>query len=245
MPEKKYFYSSLKDGKRGRSNGHISDEQYQHLQNVWNIFNFNTFEDFHNHYLKKDILLLVDAFEKFIFTCFKFYGLDHCHYFSAPGLSWDAMLKMTGVALEKVSDPDKYMFFEQGMRGGLNYINKRYSETSKNKHILYLDMNNLYGCAMSQYLPISNSKWVKNIDKISQKLMNIKNNSSTGYILEVDSEYPQKLHDIHNGYPLALEKINILKECLSKYCFKIASVYNITTGTVKKLVPNLMNKTTM
>ena len=95
LPEKKYFYSSLRDGKRDRSNGHISDEQYQHLQNVWNIFNFNTFEDFHNHYLKKDILLLADAFEKFISTCLKYYGLDHCHYFSAPGLSWDAMLKMT------------------------------------------------------------------------------------------------------------------------------------------------------
>ena len=58
LPEKKYFYSSLRDGKRDRSNGHISDEQYQHLQNVWDTFNFNTFEDFHDHYLKKDILLL-------------------------------------------------------------------------------------------------------------------------------------------------------------------------------------------
>ena len=103
-------------------------------------------------------------------------------------------------------------------------------------------MNNLYGCAMRQYLPISNFKWVKNIDKIEQKLMNIKNNSSTGYVLEVDLEYPQELHDIHNDYPLAPEKINIPKEWLSKYCLKIASVHNITTGTVKKLVPNLMNK---
>ena len=140
--EKKYFYSSLKDGKRDRSNGHISDEQYQHLQNVWNIFNFNTFEDFHNHYLKKDVLLLADVFEKFIFTCLKYYDLDPCHYFSAPGLSWDAMLKMTKVELEKISDPDKYMFFEQGMRGGVSYINKRYSKASKNVNILYLDMNN-------------------------------------------------------------------------------------------------------
>ena len=66
------------------------------------------------------------------------------------------MLKMTGVALEKISDPDKYMFFEQGML--VSYIDKRYFETSKNKYILYLDMNNLYGCAMRQYLPISNFK---------------------------------------------------------------------------------------
>ena len=79
------------------------------------------------------------------------------------------MLKMTKVELEKISDPGKYMFFKQGMRGEVSYINKRYSETSKNKHILYLDMNNLYGCAMKQYLPINNFKWVKNIDKIEQK----------------------------------------------------------------------------
>ena len=63
-----------------------------------------------------------------------------------------------------------------------------------------------------------------------------------GYVLEVDLEYPQKLHDIHNDYPLAPEKINIPKEWLSKYYLKIVSVYNITTRTVKKIVPNLMNK---
>ena len=70
---KKYFYSSLRDGKRDRSDGHISDEQYQHLQNVWDIFNFNTFEDFHDHYLKKDVLLLADTFEKFISTNLKIF----------------------------------------------------------------------------------------------------------------------------------------------------------------------------
>ena len=101
------------------------------------------------------------------------------------------MLKMIEVTLEKISVPDKYMFFEQGMRDGVIYINKRYSEASKNVSILYLDMSNLYGCAMKQYLLISNFKWVRNIHKIEQKLMNIKNNSSTGYVLEVDLEYPK------------------------------------------------------
>ena len=185
---------------------------------------------------------MVDTFEKFTFTCLKYYGLDPCHYFSAPGLSWDAMLKMTGVTLEKINDRDKYMFLEQGKRGGISCINKRYSEASKNKHILYLDMNNLYGHAMSQYLPYATFKWVKNIDKIKQKLMQIKKDSSTGYILEIDLEYPQELHLILNDYPLAPEKINITKEWLSDYSLEIANAYNITAGTVKKLVPNLMNK---
>ena len=143
------------------------------------------------------------------------------------------MLKMTYLELEKISDPDKYMFFEQGVRVGISYINKRYNEVSENVHILYLDMNNLYGHAMSQYLPISNFKWVKNIDEIEQKLMRIKSNSSTGYILEVDLECPKELHDMFNDYPLAPEKIKIRKEWLSVYCLKIANEHNITTGTAK------------
>ena len=197
--------------------------------------------------MKKDVLLLADVFEKFISTSFKYYNLDPCHYFSAPGLSWDAMLKMTKIELEKISDPDKYMFFEQGMRGGVSYINKRYSEASKNKHILYLDMNNLYGHAMSQYLPYANFKWVKNINEIEQKLIKIKSNTSTGHILEVDLEYPKNLHYEYNDYPLAPVKIKIQKEWLSNYCLEIANEHNISTETTitettKKLVTDLMDK---
>ena len=113
------------------------------------------------------------------------------------------MLKMTGVELEKISGPGKYMFFEQGRRGGVSYINKRYSKANNEycqdydkekpeNHIIYLDLNDLYGHAMSQYLPYANFKWVKNMNKIEQKLMNIKSNSSTGYILQVDLEYLQE-----------------------------------------------------
>ena len=67
---------SLKDVKRDKSDGDISDEQYQHLENVWDIFNFNTFEDVYNHYLKKVVVLLADVFENFIFTCLTYYDLD-------------------------------------------------------------------------------------------------------------------------------------------------------------------------
>ena len=87
LPQKKYFYSSINDGKRNKGNGHISNKQYLHLQNVWKIFDFNTFKAFHDHYLKKDVLLLADIFKKYISTNLKYYGLDPCHYFSAPGLS--------------------------------------------------------------------------------------------------------------------------------------------------------------
>ena len=80
--------------------------------------------------MKKDLLLLADVFEKFIDTCLKFYGLDPCHYLSSPGLSWDAMLKMTGVILEKISNNGKYLFIEKGQRGGISYIAKRHAKAN-------------------------------------------------------------------------------------------------------------------
>ena len=94
-------------------------------EKIWHEFDIKDMGDYHDDYLKKDVLLLADVFEKFIDTCLKFYGLDSCHYFSSPGLSWDAMLKMTGVKLEKKSDIAKYLFIKKGLTGGISYIAKR------------------------------------------------------------------------------------------------------------------------
>ena len=103
--------------------------------------------------MKKDVLLLAVALEKFIDTCLKFYKLDPCHYFSSPGLSYDGMLEKTGVKLEKILDIDMYLFIEKRLRGGISYICKRHNEANnkykknhdptKPKYISYLDMNNL------------------------------------------------------------------------------------------------------
>ena len=76
----------------------------------------NTMNDYHDLYLKTDVFVLADVFEKFISTCLDYYGLDPCHYFSSPGLSWDAMLKMTGIELELISDIDMH-FFTENERG--------------------------------------------------------------------------------------------------------------------------------
>ena len=110
LPARKYFYSSTKDGKLGDdgkiSDGHISLKDYLTCEKIWDKFDIKDMGEYHNHYLKKDVLLLADVFEKFIDTCLKFDGLDLRNYFSSPGLSWDAMLKMTGAKLEKISDID-------------------------------------------------------------------------------------------------------------------------------------------
>ena len=88
-------------------------------EKIWDKFDIKDTGDYYDHYLKKDVPLLAYVFDKFIDTCLKFYGLDPCHYLSSPGLSWDAMLKMTGVKLEKILDTDKYLFIEKGLIGGL------------------------------------------------------------------------------------------------------------------------------
>ena len=80
--------------------------------------------DYRDHYLKKDVLLLADVFQKFIDTCLKFYGVDTCHYLSYPGICWDAILKMTGVKLEKTLDINMYLFNEKRLRRGIFYIKR-------------------------------------------------------------------------------------------------------------------------
>ena len=94
-------------------------------EKIWDEFDIKDMGDYHDHYLKKNILLLEDVLKKIVDTCLKFYWLDSCHYFSSPGLSWDAMLKMTGVKLEKKSDIAKYLFIKKGLTGGISYIAKR------------------------------------------------------------------------------------------------------------------------
>ena len=163
------------------------------------------------------LLILADAFEKFIDTCLKFYGLYSCHYFSSLGLSWDAILKMTGRRLEKIVDIDMYLFTEKRLRGGISYIAKRYAKsnnkymkdydpTKPSKYISYLDMNNLYGWAMSSYLPYGGFMWLKKID------------GSDVNSIEVDLEYPDELPLLHNDYPLVPEKIAIPYDMLSDHC---------------------------
>ena len=115
---RKYFFSLTKKGKideNGKiSDGHISIEDYLTCEKIWNKFKMKNMSDYHDHYLTKDALLLTDVFEKFIDTCLRHYELDPCHYFSSPGLSWNAMLKMNDVKLKKISDIDKYLFIEKG-----------------------------------------------------------------------------------------------------------------------------------
>ena len=181
LPCKEKFYSSLTDRK-------IADKEYEYVLNVWSKFEMKSMKDYQDLYLKCDILLLADVFEKFRNNSSKIYGQSPSPYLSAPGLSWDAMLKMTKIKLQLISDPEMYIFFEKGTRDGISYISNRYSKANnkyfksydpkqESKHIIYLDANNVYGYAMSKFLPTSGFKW---IDPKEFNLNNYTSNSSKG-----------------------------------------------------------------
>ena len=219
LPPKEAFYSKL-------NNEDISDEDYAHAQKVWRVFKIEHFKDYHNLYNKTDVLLLADVFESFRSICIKNYKLDPAHYYTAPGLAWDACLKMTGVKLELLSDIDMLLMVEKGIRGGVSmisnhsgkannkYMGDKFNPSVPFKYLTYLDANNLYGTAMSKKLPTHGFKWMNKYE-----LNNLENYSC---ILEVDLEYPKELHDLHNDYPLAPEQIEVNK--------------------VEKLIPNLRDK---
>ena len=237
LPPPTAFYNSLTEQS-------ISMEDYSHAQQVWQVFNIKSLGEYHDLYLLTDVLLLTDVFENFRIMCQRYYGLDPAHFYTSPGLAWQACLKMTGQRLELLTDLDMHLFIEKGLRGGISMISNRFSRannphlpdydaTKASKYIMYLDANNLYGWSMSQCLPTHGFHWVESID-----VTQVPDNSGEGYILEVDVDYPQHLHDHHNDYPLAPEKKAITNDMLSPYCQTF-----VTEGQIaEKLVPNLLPK---
>ena len=119
---------------------------------------------------------------------------------------------------------------------------KEYDEKAPSKYIMYLDANNLYGWAMSQYVPTGNFKWMSDKEIKRIDLGKYKADGKKGLILEVDLKYNKNLHELHNDYPVAPEKVKVSKNMLSAYCKKIAKKYNISIGLVSKLIPRLRDK---
>ena len=228
----------------------ISDVDYEFYKDICKKFAIKTLGEYHDLYLKSDVLLLADVFENFRETCFQYYRLDPAHYYSAPGLSWNACLKMTGIELELISDVDMYLMIEKGLRGGMSVISHRKSEANNkymsaydpdkpSKYITYLDANSLYSWSMNQYLPYGGFKW---IDPESFSFDNVRADSETGHILEVDLIYPKELHDTNNEYPYCCEHTVVENEMLSPYAKYIAEKHVLVGGKNRKLISSLTDK---
>ncbi|XP_025196300.1 uncharacterized protein LOC112595357 [Melanaphis sacchari] len=202
LPAIEDFYSTLTEE-------HIKDTEYQFAKDVWSHFNCKTLGEYSDLYLKIDVLLLADVFENFRDLCLNTYNLDPAYYFTAPGFSFDAMLKHTAIKLELLSDYEMLLMFENGIRGGLTQATMRYAKpnnertpdynpTDPKSWLVYQDCNNLYGWAMSQFMPYGGFKWVKpSLDGLAD----LNATSPIGRIYEVDIAYPEELHDKHNDLP--------------------------------------------
>ena len=159
-------------------------------------------------HLKSDAVLLADFFENLRKICLKIYKLDPVKFILAPGLAWQAALKRTGVKLDFLTDINMLLMVEKGIRGGIchtihRYANNKYmKDYDKNKESLYLkywDVNNLYGWAMSQKLPVNNFEWIEETSQFNENFIkNYNEESDEGYFLEVDVHYSEKLHELHN-----------------------------------------------
>ncbi|KAJ8978158.1 hypothetical protein NQ317_016861 [Molorchus minor] len=232
LPSKEQFFDKL-------NNVHVTYQDYERAKSVWSLFDGQILGNYSDLYLKADVLLLCDVFENFRKISLEKYKLDPAHYYTAPGLSWDAMLKLTKVELELLTDRiDMIHFLKKGIRGGISQCSERkhiannqflpnYNPDEPTSFITYLDATNLYGHSMSQALPTGGFMWLSQEEIDNLDITSISDNSNEGYyIFEVDIHYPQELHDSHADLPFLVETI-IPPNSQSK---------------LPKLIPNLNDK---
>ena len=222
LPPTDAFYSNL-------NMSSISEDDYQHAQRVWKEFGIRDLGDYHDLYLRTDVVLLANVYEAFRDTCLRHYKLDPVHFYTSPGLAWRACLKHTGIKLELLTDPDMLLMFERGIRitqavrkyasANNKYMGDKFNPNEDTTYLQYLNANNLYGWAMPQPLPTGGYKWT---DVNPKEISELTTRTDKGYILEVDVSYPKDLHNSHNDLPFMCKRMEI--------------------NGVEKLVPNLRDK---
>lgn len=219
----------------------IDKNTYNNAKHVYKTLKCKTFKDYHDYYLKVDVLLLTDIFETFRNLMIERYQLDPLHFITLPGLSWSAMMLNTDVKLELISDNDMLLFIEKGIRGGISMVSHRYAKQTNDSLMRYWDANNLYGWAMCEYLPIGGHKWnteewnIERINSIGKEDVEVR----TGYLFEVDISVPNELKEYFRKYPMCPEHYVVKDSDLSEY----QKSFNCKLSKESKLICNLHAKT--
>ena len=247
LPGNDAFFSSL-------TNSGISDQEYEHAKTVWNIFECETLQDFHDVYVKSDVLILADIFEALFKLSLKDYGLDPKRYLTLPSYSWDAMLRETSVNIELLCDPAAVLMIESAIRGGVSVITNRYARsnnpfvpdydvTQPTSYVSYFDCTNLYGTSMIEQLPLCDFRFLDNDEIRSFDVMSLDPQGNTGFFVECDLEYPPELHDQHNDLPLCPSHLEITREILSDVTIQLGEKHGQKFKPQRKLAPTLLDKT--
>ena len=206
------------------------EEDYTHAHRAWREFGCKTFKDFMLRYLELDVMLLADVFEEFRCMSLREDGLEPVHFVSLPGLTFQSAFKMTGETIHLLQDPHMYNIFERGIRGGLTFVNTHHAreqlvqvgDKEMKQIILYIDQNNLYGAAMSEFLPHSNFQFLSDTDIQTRfpdetHILNLDTEGDVGYLFEVDLHYPPHIHKQTSDFPLAPESGKVTEQMLSPY----------------------------
>ena len=220
LPTKDHFYSGLHET-------NISESDYTCAEAAWNAFHCENLLEYTLVYNIIDVLLLAELFEQYRRSMFAFVGLDPSQFITGPSFSYQAMLKMTDVKLEQLTDKKMVDIVCENLRGGLSFVSSRYESANEQpdkfgerKRILYLDANNLYGAAQSMKLPVDNFVWLSKEEIESRNWQEMSTTwtgeEEIGYFILCDLTYPSNLHFKHEQFPLAVEKRQITGNDLSK-----------------------------
>ena len=265
LPPRECFFNDL-------TKKHITDEDFSFVNTVWDKFKLKNLGELHDLYMMTDTLLLADVFENYRNTILKNYMLDPAHFFTAPSLSWSAGLLFTKVKLEIPRDIDMHIFIDNALVGGISMVANHFARANnpalkefwdpvkKRSYIKFVDANNLYGWAMSQFLPTGGFKWMSSKDLLKGQIKcgggedkltmamyedaikNIDEEGDIGYFFEVDLSYPHELHETHDNFPLAPESMKIEQQMLSSYQTKLGDDLGVKYGEQKKLCLTLKDK---
>ena len=229
--KKEDFFSELK-------NKCPDDEEIQRTKEIIEIFNIKDGKELTELYLKSDVILLADVFEKFIKISVEEFGINPLYCVSLPGYTWQCGMKYTDINLQTLQDKEMILLLENNIRGCISSVmGDRYIKSNDNKKILYIDANNLYGHSMSQYLPFDEIKFDN--DVTLEDIINTPDDNDIGYFVEVDLKYPDNIKEKTKKFPFAPVNKKINPDNYNDYMKEIRPDTNVQT---KKLICDWSDK---